>query len=292
MRNPGSLRRAVGPGVAAISMATAMIGGLQVVDQQPAEALPAHCSGIYDDFYDNDCREDGDTYNDPCNISGRYFDPFACYYPDFTDPPTGGGGGGVGGTPAPRVLAPTQHVPANGTESGINGPGFITPTVSGLVRNTNPDIIYKNEENNDQFPGNENTDSLMTPLLKARLDRLAMLVKAEFPGSKLRVTEAFDIDTEHSPRDKTSTEGVSLHYEGRAADISVGTSPTENDPAKLGRLGQLAVDAGFEWVHYETNPDHVHVSVPRDPVLPDTPPPPPPPAPRPGGCSGCTYEEP
>jgi hypothetical protein len=279
MTNPGTFRRVAGPGVAAISIATAMIGGVQVVDQQPAEAS---CFGLYDFFYGSDCN---DPYNDPsydpCDIFSPYFDPFACFNPGYTDPTTpsggGGGGGGGGGTPSPPVLVPGQHVPADRSEADVNGPAYVSPVVSGLVRNTNPDIIFKNEENDDPFPGNENTDSLMTPLLKTRLDRLAELVKTEFPGSKLRVSDGFDIDGEHSDNRPPDGRG-SLHYEGRAADISVGTSPTAHDPAKLGRLGQLAVDAGFEWVHYETNPVHVHVSVPRPPELPPIPAPSPPPA--------------
>ena len=67
---------------------------------------------------------------------------------------------------------------------------------------------------------------------------------------KLRVTEAWDENNEHH--------GSSLHYEGRAANLT--TEPRDGD--KLGRLGQLAVDAGLDWVFFE-NSSHVHVSVKR-----------------------------
>jgi hypothetical protein len=89
---------------------------------------------------------------------------------------------------------------------------------------------------------------MMTPKLQAKLDALAALVKQEWPGQSLRVTEAWDENMEH-------TTG-SVHYEGRAADLTV----SDQDNAKLGRLGQLAVDAGCDWVWYE-NTLHVHVSV-------------------------------
>jgi hypothetical protein len=115
-----------------------------------------------------------------------------------------------------------------------------------LVTNTNPDIVFKNEENTDAFTNNENTDHLMTPELKEHLDRLAMLVKAEFPGFKLRVNEAYDIDYEHpqpAGRCLETDNCTSLHYEGRAADMTVVDGNGNPDTTQLARLGQLAVDA-------------------------------------------------
>lgn len=118
-----------------------------------------------------------------------------------------------------------------------------SPEFQQFVKNTNLDIVFKDEEKTG-------ADMMMTAKLSANLDVLAQLVKAEFPDFKLRVTEAWDENIEHS--------GNSTHYEGRAADMT--TSPI--DSTKLGRLAGLAVDAGFEWVFFE-NDKHVHASVSR-----------------------------
>ena len=115
------------------------------------------------------------------------------------------------------------------------------PEFKSLVNNTNPDIVFKDEEGTG-------ADRMMTAKLRDKLAILADKAKSEWLGSRLRVTEAWDEDDEHA--------GKSLHYEGRAADLTL----EPNIPSRLGRLGQLAVDSGFDWVWYE-NSAHIHVSV-------------------------------
>lgn len=115
------------------------------------------------------------------------------------------------------------------------------PEFATLVQNTNAKIIFKDEEQTG-------ADRMMTQSLSDALDKLADDVANEWTNVKLRVTEAWDEENEHT--------GGSLHYEGRAADLT--TWPIENN--KLGRLGRLAVNAGFNWVWYE-NTAHIHVSV-------------------------------
>ena len=104
-------------------------------------------------------------------------------------------------------------------------------------------FVFKNEERNE-------SDRLMTPRLRRNLVQLSKLVSQTWPKLELRVTEAWDDRHEHGRG--------SVHYEGRAADITT----SDQDPAKLGALAALAVRAGFDWVFYE-NAAHVHVSVKR-----------------------------
>jgi hypothetical protein len=104
-------------------------------------------------------------------------------------------------------------------------------------------FVFKNEERN-------HSDRMMTPRLRRSLVQLSKLVSQTWPKVELRVTEAWDDRREHG--------AGSVHYEGRAADITT----SDQDPAKLGQLAALAVRAGFDWVYYE-NSTHVHVSVKR-----------------------------
>ncbi|WP_127533968.1 hypothetical protein [Paenibacillus kobensis] len=124
-----------------------------------------------------------------------------------------------------------------------------------LVKNDNADIEFKDEEHNGD-------DYLMTPRMKEKLDKLAALVKAEWPDRKLRPTDVWDDGTKE--HDGTQHK-ISLHYEGRAADLTVtGDQPeAPEEPKLLGRLGELAKEAGFDWVWYE-NKLHVHVSVKKE----------------------------
>lgn len=82
------------------------------------------------------------------------------------------------------------------------------------------------------------------------MNTLANKVKQEWPNLKLVVTEGWDEQDEHSVQ--------SLHYEGRAVDLRL--SDTRKASSKIGLLGRLAAEAGFDWVYY-IKADHIHASV-------------------------------
>ncbi|MCB0211735.1 MAG: hypothetical protein KDJ52_20520 [Anaerolineae bacterium] len=121
-----------------------------------------------------------------------------------------------------------------------------------LVGILDPSIVFKQEE---AWPF-DTEDVLMHPAMLNPLARLNALVQAEWNGAyQLRVTDAYDSLLEHDPPDSEPSTRYSLHYEGRAIDLT--TWPV--DRSMYGRLCALAHCAGFDYVKNEVT--HCHASI-------------------------------
>ncbi|MCL4298061.1 MAG: hypothetical protein KJ077_20125 [Anaerolineae bacterium] len=175
-------------------------------------------------------------------------------------------------TPTPTLAVPASacplpdlpeglHLSASGsyTQTEVEAAG---PMLCRIERNTCPfyqlvgnldsTIVFKHEEE----PPFDEEDILVHPAALLPLSRLNELVQTEWNRAyHLRLTDAYDSLLEHDLGQTDLTRKYSLHFEGRALDLT--TWPI--DPSRYGRLCALAHCAGFAWVHHEG--DHCHVAV-------------------------------
>lgn len=159
------------------------------------------------------------------------------------------------------VLEVGQHIAASGSYTATERTAS-TPMLCHLEREScgynqlvgilDPTIVFKEEEE----PPYNTEDILMHPAMLLPLSRLNQLVKAEWNNAfQLRVTDAYDSLLEHDPPESEPSHRYSLHYEGRAIDLTLWPI----DQSQYGRLCALAHCAGFDWVNHEGH--HCHASI-------------------------------
>ncbi|MCL4295104.1 MAG: hypothetical protein KJ077_05225 [Anaerolineae bacterium] len=158
-------------------------------------------------------------------------------------------------------LAAGEHIAASGSYTETERSAS-TPMLCHLERNScgynqlvgivDPTIVYKREE----APPYDMEDILVHPAMIPPLARLNQLIQAEWGGAyQLRVSDAYDSLLEHDPPESKPATRYSLHYEGRAIDLTLWPV----DQSKYGRLCALAHCAGFDWVLDEGT--HCHASI-------------------------------
>ena len=153
-----------------------------------------------------------------------------------------------------------QHISADGsftaTQWETSGPMVCRMSQrcakSTLTGNINPLIVFKQEEE----PPYAEEDIFVHPAMLKPLDDLTKLVQAEWGGAvQLRITDSYDSLLEHDLNQDDPDRKYSLHFEGRAVDLTTWPIDLNLYP----RLCALASCAGFTWVHNEG--DHCHASI-------------------------------
>eukprot|EP00118_Oscarella_pearsei_P021009 m.233549 g.233549 ORF g.233549 m.233549 type:complete len:2254 (+) comp40090_c2_seq1:205-6966(+) len=157
-----------------------------------------------------------------------------------------------------------------------------------LVQYPGSQVAFSSEEKDDAWCGWSNrkcvdcrtqtkgysmmmkcADRVMSMRLMNRLAILQRMVAKELPGHVIVVHEAWEEVTSNSSYEWGSFDSDSLHYEGRAADISISANltlapnhlnPPLTDERLLGKLSAMASCAGFDHVWYK-NKQRIQVSV-------------------------------